>query len=184
MKKYPNTTLVGVFPVKDTLLFGGSPIIYVFPQFVAIYRTECETEEKFDRVYLFDEHVNSSNVEFDEELYEHGDSERGYYEDNAPLVASQYYGHEATAYTVIDMQTFARIILGHVIDNLQFKNKDQLLDWLPELVDDIYEELKLHGLKIKSEVKAYISWIEDFDELEDSENLTKEGVVERLSSRA
>ncbi|ROT18069.1 hypothetical protein EEL51_10735 [Muribaculaceae bacterium Isolate-110 (HZI)] len=184
MKKYPDTTLVGVFPVKGTLLFDGSPMVYVFPQYMAVYRTECDTEEKFDRVYLFDEHVNSSTVEFDEELFEHGDSERGYYEDNAPLVASQYYGHEPMAYTVIDMQTFAQIILGHVIYEAKFKNKDELLDWLPELVDDVYEELRLHGLKIKGEVKAYIKWIEEFDELEDAENLTKEDVVERLSRRA
>ena len=69
MKKYPDTTLVGVFPVKGTLLFDGSPMVYVFPQYMAVYRTECDTEEKFDRVYLFDEHVNSSTVEFDEELF-------------------------------------------------------------------------------------------------------------------
>ena len=55
--------------------------------------------------------------------------------------------------------------------------------WI-ELVDDVYEELRLHGLKIKGEVKAYIKWIEEFDELEDAENLTKEDVVERLSRRA
>ncbi len=67
-------------------------MIYVFPQFVALYRTVCNTEEKFDRVYLFDEHVNSSIVEFDEELLEHGDSERGYFdEDDAPLCGIHTY---------------------------------------------------------------------------------------------
>lgn len=184
MKKHPDTTLVGVYPVKDTLLFGGTPMIYVYPQFVAIYRTVCDTEEKFDRVYLFDEHVNSSNVEFDEELLEKGISKSGYYEDNAPLVASQYYGHEATAYTVVDMHLFSRIIIGHLRDGLEFKNRDQLLDWLPELAEDIYEELKLHGLKLKREVRAYIEWIYNFEEIEMVNNMTKEDVLKRLNRRA
>lgn len=184
MKKYPDTTLVGVFPVR---VLYSSMVLLWYMYFLSIWQyiePNVIQRKKFDRVYLFDEHVNSSTVEFDEELFEHGDSERGYYEDNAPLVASQYYGHEPMAYTVIDMQTFAQIILGHVIYEAKFKNKDELLDWLPELVDDVYEELRLHGLKIKGEVKAYIKWIEEFDELEDAENLTKEDVVERLSRRA
>lgn len=184
MKKYPDTTLVGVFPVKDTLLFGGSPMIYVFPQFVALYRTVCNTEEKFDRVYLFDEHVNSSIVEFDEELLEHGDSERGYYEDDAPLVASQYFGHQAKAYTVIDAILFSNIIAGHVQDNLEFKSRSQLIEWLPELADEILEDLELHGLKIKRDVRAYVEKLHKFEEQEGVNSMSKQGVLDCLKQRA
>lgn len=184
MKKYPDTTLVGVFPVKDTLLFGGSPMIYVFPQFVAIYRTVSNTEEKFDRVYLFDEHVNSSIVEFDEELLEHGDSERGYYEDDAPLVASQYFGHQARAYTVIDATLFSNIIAGHVQDNLEFKSRSQLIEWLPELADEILEDLELNGLKIKRDVRAYVDKIHKFEEQEEVNSMSKQDVLDYQKQRA